>query len=131
MKPQRDFILKVPATNRGRAFIDDLKGYLNTNTYKLKRLRYCGKRVTGFGGHTRMDDANAIRIYVADKRPSIATDTLTLIDEVEHFRCRAEAAEEKLRLIESKYATLKIDMKKIQLSLRDTSKIVWATLEAK
>ena len=97
---QQDFILRVPATNRGRAFIEDLKEYLNNDTYKVGKLRYTGKRVTGFSGHTRMDDAKNIRVYLEDKRQvSPSSNLQELMHEVEHFRHRAEAAEKKLNTV--------------------------------
>lgn len=98
MKAQRDFVLRIPATNRGRAFIDDLRSYLNTNTYKLERLRYTGKRAIG-DMHTKKEDAKTIRVYLKDKRMPIATNITTLMHEVEYFRHRAETAEKKLEQV--------------------------------
>ena len=103
-KIQRDFVLKVPANHRGRAFIEDLRMYLNTDTYKLGKLRYAGKRATAFRGHTREVDANAIRVYLKDKRQPTETN---MLDEVEHFRHRAEAAEKKLNTIKAYLSSIK------------------------
>ena len=99
MKEQREFVLRVPASHRGKAFIEDLKEYLNTNTYKLGKLRFTGKRTTGFGGHTREGDADNIRVYVKDIRKPLATNLQELVHEVEHFRHKAEVAEKKLKTI--------------------------------
>ena len=99
MKAQRDFVLRVPATNRGKAFIEDLREYLNTDTYKLGRLRFTGKRVTSFGGHTREKDAKNIRVYLKDVRKPLTTNMQDLVHEIEHFRHKAEVAEKKLKSI--------------------------------
>ena len=98
MKEQREFVLRVAASHRGKAFIEDLKEYLNTNTYTLGKLRYSGKRVTSFRGHTRKDDADAIRVYLKDKRQP-TSNLQELVHEIEHFRHKAEVAEKKLKTI--------------------------------
>ena len=101
MKAQREFVLRVPATNRGKAFIEDLREYLNTDTYKLGRLRFTGKRVTSFGGHTREEDAKNIRVYLKDIRKPVTTNMQELMGEVEHFKHRAEVAEKKLNTLKA------------------------------
>ena len=68
MSVQRDFVLRIPAYESGYNFISDLQKYLNTDTYKMGRLRFTGKRRTAFGGHTRKEDADTIKIYIKDKR---------------------------------------------------------------
>ena len=111
VKAQRNFILRVPATHRGKAFIEDLKEYLNTNTYKLKNLRYSGKRMTSFHGHTRMDDADTIRVYLKDKRKEDSSTNLQeLVHEIEHFRHKAEAAEEKLNTLKAYISSMQVHL---------------------
>ena len=96
MKAHRDFVLRVPTTHRGKAFIEDLRTYLNKDTYKLGKLRYSGKRATNFGGHTRMADADSIRVYVKDKRVEDIQQVRQLVNELEHFKHRADVAETKI-----------------------------------
>ena len=63
------FIARVPATKLGHVFVEGLKEYWNKEEYKLI-VRYSGTRRTGFGGHTRKEDADSMRIYVGPlKRP--------------------------------------------------------------
>ena len=57
------FIARVPATKLGHVFVEGLKEYWNKKDYKLI-VRYSGKRRTYFGGHTRKEDADSMRIYV-------------------------------------------------------------------
>lgn len=57
------FIARVPATKLGYVFVESLKEHMNTADYKLI-VRYSGERKTRFGGHTRKEDADTIRIYV-------------------------------------------------------------------
>jgi len=57
------FIARVPATRLGHVFVEGLKEYWNKEDYKLI-VRYSGKRKTYFGGHTRKEDADSMRIYV-------------------------------------------------------------------
>lgn len=74
------YIARVPATKLGYVFIETLKEHLNTEGYKIV-TRFTGKRVTGFGGHTRKEDAESIRIYL--KPRGEYTDMAEQIDEQE------------------------------------------------
>jgi len=60
------FIARVPANDSGYKFVQTLKGYLNTADYKIF-VRYSGKRRTGFGAHTRKEDADSIRVYIENR----------------------------------------------------------------
>jgi hypothetical protein len=60
------FIARVPANESGYKFVQTLKGYINTADYKIF-VRYSGKRRTGFGGHTRKEDADSIRVYIENR----------------------------------------------------------------
>lgn len=105
---QPDFLLRIPTTKRGKVFIEDLKQYLNKDTYKFGKPRYSGKRVTSFRGHTRKEDADTVKIYVKDKRQVLPSSNLQeLIHEVEHFRRKAEAAEHQLRIIKDALTELR------------------------
>ena len=57
------FIARVPATKLGHVFVEGLKEYWNKEDYKLI-VRYSGVRRIGYGGHTRKEDADSMRIYV-------------------------------------------------------------------
>ena len=64
---QMRYVARVPATKLGYVFIETLKEHLNTEGYKIV-TRFTGKRVTGFGGHTRKGDADSIRIYIEPRK---------------------------------------------------------------
>ena len=61
------YFLRVPATDEGRSFIRQLKGYLNTDSYTYE-TRYTGKRPKGTNPvSTLKENAESIRLYVRNK----------------------------------------------------------------
>ena len=61
------YFLRVPATDEGRSFIKQLKGYLNTDSYTYE-TRYTGKRPKGTNPvSTLKENAESIRLYVRNK----------------------------------------------------------------
>jgi chromosome segregation ATPase len=61
------YFLRVPATDEGRSFIRQLKGYLNTDSYTYE-TRYTGKRPKGTNPvSTLKKNAESIRLYVRNK----------------------------------------------------------------
>ena len=56
------FLMRVPMTLEGERFVEDLKRYLNKDTYKVI-TRYTGKRPNKYSAHTRKKDATSLRIY--------------------------------------------------------------------
>ena len=63
------YIARVPASKLGYVLIETLKEHLNTEDYRMV-TRFTGKRTTGFGGHTRKEDADSIRIYIEPRSES-------------------------------------------------------------
>ena len=61
------YFLRVPATDEGRSFIRQLKGYLNTDSYTFE-TRFTGKRPKGTNPvSTLKENAESIRLYVRNK----------------------------------------------------------------
>ena len=60
-----EYIATVPHTSKGRRFIEDLKQYMNTDTYTIK-TRFYGKR-RGNKMNTVKADATAINVYLQKK----------------------------------------------------------------
>ena len=60
-----EYIATVPHTSKGRRFIEDLKQYMNTDTYTIK-TRFYGKR-RGKKMNTVKADATAINVYLQKK----------------------------------------------------------------
>ena len=62
------FLMRIPADLHGERFVEDLKRYLNKDTYNIK-VRYTGKRKNPSAGHTRKSDATSMRIYITENNP--------------------------------------------------------------
>ena len=70
-KAQRNYFLRIPNTDEGRAFYKQLKGYMNTNSYALDRKASGNRTRMEYRNsfNTTMSEADSIRVYVQAKTP--------------------------------------------------------------
>ena len=66
MAKQERWVLRVPARRKGERFIEQMREYLNKDSYTITK-RYTGPRPYRNAPSTRREDAISIRLYVEGK----------------------------------------------------------------
>ena len=64
----RNFVLRIPNTQEGEEFYQQLRKYLNTNAYGIDR-KASGMRPDG-NHNTKMVNADSVRIYLQARTPN-------------------------------------------------------------